>query len=164
MLWKGISIYISRNPQYRILFGPVSITNDYNQVSKDMILTTMRLKYMNSKLKHLVKAEKPPKSPTKAEWNLPDYNSIFHDIEHMSECVSEIEADGKEIPILLRQYIKMGGEILSFNIDPDFSSVIDALIMVDVSKTPMKILKRYMGTEIAEQYMEYQISHPPGTL
>jgi len=154
MLWKGISIYISRNPQYRILFGPVSITNDYNQVSRDMILTTMRLKYMNSKLKHLVKAEKPPKSPTKAEWNLPDYTSIFHDIEHMSECVSEIEEDGKEIPILLRQYIKMGGEILSFNIDPDFSSVIDALIMVDVSKTPMKILKRYMGSEQAIKYLE----------
>jgi len=155
LLWKGISIYISRNPQYRILFGPVSITNDYNQVSKDMILTTMRLKYMNSKLKHLVKAEKPPKNPSKAEWNLPDYTSIFHDIEHMSECVSEIEEDGKEIPILLRQYIKMGGEILAFNVDTEFSSVIDALIMVDVAKTPMKILTRYMGTENALKYLEY---------
>ena len=154
MLWKGISIFISRNPRYRILFGPVSITNDYNQVSKDMILTTMRLKYMNRRLKHLVKAEKPPKNPSKAEWNLPGYSSIFQDIEHLSDCVSEIEEDGKEIPILLRQYIKMGGEILSFNVDTEFSSVIDALIMVDVSKTPMKILKRYMGSEIAEKYLK----------
>ena len=154
MLWKGISIYISRNPQYRILFGPVSITNDYNQVSKDMILTTMRLKYMNRQLQHLVKSQKPPKHPSKAEWTLPLYNSIFQDIEHMSDCVSEIEEDGKEIPILLRQYIKMGGEILAFNVDPAFSSVIDALIMVDVSKTPMKILKRYMGSELATKYLE----------
>lgn len=154
MLWKGISIYISRNPQYRILFGPVSITNDYNQVSKDMILTTMRLKYMNRKLKHLVKAEKPPKNPSKAEWTLPLYTSIFQDIEHMSDCVSEIEEDGKEIPILLRQYIKMGGEILAFNVDPAFSSVVDALIMVDVFQTPIKILKRYMGSELATKYLE----------
>jgi len=160
LLWKGISIYISRNPQYRILFGPVSITNEYNQVSKDMILTTMRLNYMNEKLKHLVKAEKPPKNPLKAEWNLPDYASIFNDIEHMSDCVSEIEEDGKEIPILLRQYIKMGGEILSFNVDPEFSSVIDALIMVDVSKTPEKILRRYMGSEKAAQYLEHTKTHP----
>lgn len=161
LLWKGISVYISRHPQYRILFGPVSITNDYNQVSKDMILTTMRLKYMNSELQHLVKAEKPPRSPSKAEWNLPDYTSIFHEIEHMSQCVSEIEEDGKEIPILLRQYIKMGGEILSFNVDHEFSSVIDALIMVDVSKTPIKILRRYMGTENAEKYLEYCQAHAP---
>ncbi|MFA7173188.1 MAG: GNAT family N-acyltransferase [Kiritimatiellia bacterium] len=164
LLWKGISIYISRNPQYRILFGPVSITNDYNQVSKDMILTTMRLKYMNSELQHLVKAETPPRTPSKAEWNLPDYTSIFHDIEHMSECVSEIEEDGKEIPILLRQYIKMGGEILSFNVDPEFSSVIDALIMVDVSKTPVKILRRYMGAKNAEKYLEYCHAHAPAKL
>lgn len=162
MLWKGISIYISRNPQYQILFGPVSITNDYNQVSKDMILTTMRLKHMNSRLKHLVKPEKRPKNPSKAEWNLPYYSSIFQDIEQMSECVSEIEEDGKEIPILLRQYIKMGGEILSFNVDPEFSSVIDALIMVDVSKTPMKILKRYMGAEQATEYLKYHGSAQDG--
>ncbi len=155
MLWKGIAIYISRNQHYRVLFGPVSITNDYNQVSKDMILTTMRLKYMNHKLTHLVRAEKPPKIPSKAEWTLPSYKSIFQDIERMSACVSEIEEDGKEIPILLRQYIKMGGEILAFNVDPTFSSVIDALIMVDVSKTPMKILKRYMGSELAIKYLEY---------
>ena len=155
LLWKGISIYISRNPHYRVLFGPVSITNDYNQVSKDMILTTMRLKYMNSKLKHLVKAATPPQKPSRAEWNLPDYTSIFNDIKHMSNFVSEIEEDGKEIPILLRQYIKMGGEILSFNVDNDFSSVIDALIMVDVSQTPMKILKRYMGNDAAVKYLEY---------
>ncbi len=153
MLWKGISIFISRNPRYRILFGPVSITNEYNQVSKDMILTTLRLKYMNRRLQHLVKAEKPPKTPSKAEWTLPSYSSIFQDIEHLSDCVSEIEEDGKEIPILLRQYIKMGGEILAFNVDAEFSSVIDALIMVDVSKTPMKIIKRYMGTELAEKYL-----------
>ncbi|MFO7936080.1 MAG: lysophospholipid acyltransferase family protein [Kiritimatiellia bacterium] len=156
MLWKGISIYISRNPQYRILFGPVSITNEYNQVSKDMILTTLRLKYMNRELQHLVKSQKPPRNPSKAEWTLPLYNSIFQDIEHMSSCVSEIEEDGKEIPILLRQYIKMGGRILAFNVDPAFSSVIDALIMVDVSKTPMKILKRYMGAELAAEYLKSQ--------
>jgi putative hemolysin len=155
LLWKGISIYISRNPHYRVLFGPVSITNDYNQVSKDMILTTMRLKYMNSKLQHMVKAATPPKNPSKAEWNLPAYTSIFNDIKHMSNFVSEIEEDGKEIPILLRQYIRMGGEILSFNVDTDFSSVIDALIMVDVSKTPIKILNRYMGSDAALKYLEY---------
>ena len=33
LLWKGIGQYILRHPQYKILFGPVSISNHYETVS-----------------------------------------------------------------------------------------------------------------------------------
>jgi putative hemolysin len=29
LLWRGISQFLANNPQYRVLFGPVSISNDY---------------------------------------------------------------------------------------------------------------------------------------
>ncbi len=39
---------------------------------------------------------------------------------------------GRQIlPILLRQYLKLGGRLLGFNVDPDFSDVLDVLVMVD---------------------------------
>ncbi|HAE87046.1 TPA: glycerol acyltransferase, partial [Candidatus Marinimicrobia bacterium] len=34
LLWKGISLFIVRNPHYVNLFGPVSITGDYNAASR----------------------------------------------------------------------------------------------------------------------------------
>ncbi|MDB5302484.1 MAG: hypothetical protein JWM97_33, partial [Phycisphaerales bacterium] len=34
MLWKGIGRFVVENPQYKTLFGPVSISNDYQGISK----------------------------------------------------------------------------------------------------------------------------------
>ena len=39
------------------------------------------------------------------------------DLEEMSSSISEIEGDGKGVPVLLRQYLKIGGELLAFNVD-----------------------------------------------
>ena len=66
--------------------------------------------------------------------------------------ISEIEADQKGVPILLKQYLKLGGRLLGFNVDPEFSDVLDVLIMVDLRLTAPKILGRYMGREGAARF------------
>jgi putative hemolysin len=153
LLWRGIATFIVRNPHYRALFGPVSITNEYREASRCMILASMRQTCMDAELAPLVKPKFPPRPPRRAEWSLKEYRYLLNDIEHVAEYVSEIEPDGKDIPVLLRQYLKLGGRILSFNADPDFSSVVDGLIVVDLARTPLKTLRRYMGND-AEPYLK----------
>jgi len=47
----------------------------------------------------------------------------------------------------MRQYLKLGGKILAFNVDRDFSDALDGLIVVDLLETDPKQLERYMGKE-----------------
>ena len=155
LLWKGISTFIGRNPHYRVLFGPVSITNEYREASRCMILASMRQTCMADDLAHLVKPKFPPKPPRHSEWCLKDYEDLLNDIDQVASFVAEIEPDGKDIPVLLRQYLKLSGRLLAFNVDPDFSSVVDGLIMVDLSKSSPKTVRRYMGNEVAEAYFKY---------
>ncbi len=42
LLWKGIAEYIVRHPRYRVLFGAVSISNDYALLSKQMLIEYLR--------------------------------------------------------------------------------------------------------------------------
>jgi hypothetical protein len=58
-----------------------------------------------------------------------------------------LEADGKGLPILLRQYDKVGGKMLAFNVDRKFSTVLDGLVVVDLRHTQLSLLERYMGGE-----------------
>jgi putative hemolysin len=154
LLWKGISAFIGRNPHYRVLFGPVSITNEYREASRCMILASMRQTCMADDLAHLVKPKFPPKPPRHSEWCLKEYTEYLNDIDQVAGYVAEIEPDGKDIPVLLRQYLKLSGRLLAFNVDPDFSSVVDGLIMVDLSQSSPKTLRRYMGNEVAEAYFK----------
>jgi putative hemolysin len=153
LLWRGIATFIIRNPHYRALFGPVSITNEYREASRCMILASMRQTCMDEELARLVKPKFPPRPPQRAEWSLKEYRYLLNDIENVAEYVSEIEPDGKDIPVLLRQYLKLGGKLLSFNVDPDFSSVVDGLIVVDLARTPPKTLRRFMGGD-TEAYLQ----------
>lgn len=43
--------------------------------------------------------------------------SLLADVEELSDVVTDLEGDGKGIPVLLRQYLNVGGQILAFNVD-----------------------------------------------
>jgi hypothetical protein len=48
------------------------------------------------------------------------------------------------VPVLLRQYLKLGGRVLGFNVDSDFGHCIDCLTVVDLCRTPDEVLVKYM--------------------
>jgi hypothetical protein len=72
-------------------------------------------------------------------------NIQLETMEDLSALVSDLETDGKGVPVLLKEYVKFGGKILGFNIDHEFGSVVDGLVMVDLLETNPRLLERYMG-------------------
>jgi hypothetical protein len=43
--------------------------------------------------------------------------------------------------------------VLAFNVDGDFGDVLDALMVIDLTKTNPAILSRYMGKEGAASFL-----------
>ena len=150
LLWKGIGGYVARNPRYKILFGPVSISNDYQPVSRQLIVHFFRRHGGVEDRERLVKARSP--------FHVRPFYAGNWDIEDLSAMVADIETDRKGIPVLLRQYLKMGGELLGFNLDRNFSDSLDGLIVVDLRRTDPKMLTRYLGAEGSARFLDYHRS------
>ena len=55
-LWKGLGKYVSRHPEAPVLFGAVSISNDYNPASRQLVARFLEEQMSNEKLAKLVKA------------------------------------------------------------------------------------------------------------
>ncbi len=154
ILWRGIGEFLYRNPRYRTLYGPVSISANYNSISKDLMVQFLMERKSSEELAKFVKAKKPPKvSMTNVDKKA--LMSGAHDIDHISALVSSVEIDNKGIPTLLKHYLKLDGELLAFNVDPDFGHCIDGLIMVDMLKTDPKLLKSYMGEKQTAEYRKF---------
>jgi hypothetical protein len=75
--------------------------------------------------------------------------------DDVSNLVSEIEPDQKGIPVLLRQYLKFGARLLTVNVDPDFSDVVDGLLLADLPRAPRRVLEKYMGSEGTAAYLAH---------
>lgn len=155
LLWKGIGRFILRNPQCKILFGPVSISNSYNPISQDMMVSYLQQNHLTQEISRLLK----PKAPFKPSRIRPRSTAPVcfkvKDVQELSELISEIETDRKQVPILLKHYLKLGGKIVGFNVDGHFSHVLDGLIVVDLTKTERKILERFVAPEGARRFLSY---------
>jgi putative hemolysin len=158
LLWRAIGEYVARNPHYTKLFGCVSVSSDYSAVSREVIVEFMRKHSSLPALAHLVKPKRPPKLKymKRLDTMLPE--AAFGDPEELPSVVGDIEVD-KSIPVLLKQYLKLGGKILAFNMDPDFGDCMDGLIVVDLLHTDPKLLARFMGPEKADAFLAHH--HQP---
>lgn len=142
-LWYGIAAFLKRHPNYRYLFGPVSISNSLPKAAKDLLISFYQLYF--SKNNDMAS----PKTP----YHLPA------DIQH-SFCGTDYKQDftklklllanmGVAVPTLYKQYTEVcepgGVQFLSFNIDPDFNDCVDGLILVDIHTLKGKKRDRYFG-------------------
>ena len=156
LLWKGIGAYVAANPRYRVLFGPVSISSDYSEVSRMLMAGCLGVNNCDQALAELVAPTTPLKSKRQF-WTQDDLKGL-QSIEQLSSLVQRIEKDNKGIPVLLRQYLKLRGELAAFNVDPDFNNALDGLIIVDLTRVDDRTLSKYMGAEGAGAFLGYHQS------
>jgi putative hemolysin len=146
-LWQGIGAYVCRHPECRFLFGPVSVSPDYQALSRHILALSLLSAASDPALARLVAPRRPLRAP-----NFPGVGEdwkrlIIRDHDELSALISELEPDGKGLPVLLRQYLRLGGRLLAFSVDGAFSGVLDGLILVDLMRADPVLLDRYFTRE-----------------
>ena len=152
LLWKGIARLAALHPEAAVLFGAVSISNDYNAASREMIYRFFEARMQRDDLSTMVEPRRPFRTSLLRRWDCRSMCRALRDVEELSQPITDIEADGKGLPILLRQYAKIGGRLVGFNVDRKFSNVLDGLVVVDLRQTDPAVLDRYMGREVAATF------------
>jgi putative hemolysin len=156
LLWKGIGAFVARNPRYKILFGPVSISNQYQAVSRELMVSFLEKYALLHDWAGLVRNRRAPEGGRLKGAHRPVFPERGLDIEDLSAAVSDIEQKPAGVPVLLRQYLRLGGKLLGFNVDPMFANALDGLILVNLTKTEPKLLERYLGVHQAATFLEFQ--------
>jgi len=107
-------------------------------------------------LASLVRPRNPFRVPPDAQGvDNASIRALLSNTDDLADLVADLEPDHKGIPVLLRQYLTLGAKLLAFNVDPDFSDVLDALLLVDLTRVPRKLMDRYFGRDAADQFLAY---------
>jgi putative hemolysin len=147
LLWKGIARFVAAHPGTPVLFGAVSISKEYSSVSREMIVRYFQQREDSGEFADLIQARTPFRAPRLRRWDCGAICSALRDLDELAEPISDVEEDGKGLPILIKQYAKVGGRLVGFNLDRKFSDVVDGLVVVDLRQTDPSVLERYMGKE-----------------
>lgn len=155
LLWRGIGQFIVKNPRYGTLFGPVTISREYRNLSRKLMVTYLKRHTLDKEWSSRVRARRPPRSFFLGALDRDSFERSVRTIEDVSALIAEIEKEMSGVPVLLRHYLKLNATLLSFNVDPDFSDCLDGLVLVDLRRTPKTVLERYMGLEGARAFGEF---------
>ncbi len=138
LLWKGINVFLKENSErFDYLIGPVSISNSFSNLSKDLLVAYIRHKHWDNKLAKWVKPRKRFHYKSKTEGKKLLMHKHSEDFKLLDNFIGEIEGSQKlKVPVLVKKYLKLNGKIIAFNVDPDFNDSLDGFLMVDIKKIP----------------------------
>ncbi|MDQ6998835.1 MAG: lysophospholipid acyltransferase family protein [Mariprofundus sp.] len=148
-LWFGIGAFLRNNPDYRYLYGPVSISNSYPAAAKDMLVWFYGNYFASEQQK--VKARLPYRLDIEAESQMQECFSGQDFKRDYVTLKSRLGHLGCNVPTLFKQYSELcesgGVNFLSFNVDPEFGNCIDGLVVVDLHSLKEKKRERYIGAD-----------------
>ena len=160
LLWKGILYFLLQHSDYRFLIGPVSISNNYSQFSRGLIMRYIREHNFDKKLSRCVRP--------RTKYNVPGFNvdeeiilENADDLSKFDRFIKEVEPNDYTMPILLKRYLKLNGKIIGFNLDPKFNNALDGLLVLDLYDVPIETIaslsKEIKDDSILERFMAGKI-------
>jgi len=155
LLWRGIGRLVAKEPRYRRLFGPVSISAEYGTMTRHLLARFLLANRYSPDLGSLVHAKRPLDA---AAHDAPDAfvrSTVASRLEDVEEIVRELEGERRGIPVLLRHYLKLDAKLLGFSVDPAFGHVLDGLVVVDLLDVDRALLSRYLGKDGAVGFLAW---------
>ncbi|MDP2315294.1 MAG: GNAT family N-acyltransferase [Pseudomonadota bacterium] len=162
LLWRGIGRWLTRRPHLRRLMGPVGIDARYTPVSVARMVGYLHGRHGGARLSGSVRPHVPWCPPSTEAARACAEGAFLPDLPSLWRAVEAAEPEGRSIPVLLRQYLKLGAEVLATSVDAAFADVVDALLLVDLDAVEPARLAKFMGPEGAGAFLAARGRAPRG--
>lgn len=155
LLWKGIVHTTLRYPEHRFLIGGVSISNQFSEFSKSLMIEFMKSNYYDPYVAQYIH----PKKEYKVKLKDADKDFIFDaseaDLNKFDKFIDEVEPGSLRLPVLIKKYIKQNAKVVAFNVDPMFNNAVDGLMYIRIADLPESTVKPVMEEFQAELERRY---------
>ncbi|WP_411029667.1 GNAT family N-acyltransferase [Spongiimicrobium sp. 3-5] len=159
LLWKGIVHTTLRHPEHKYLIGGVSISNQFSNFSKSLMIEFMKSHYWDPYVAQYIR----PKKEFKVKLNDADKEFVFDetqaDLNKFDKLIDEVEPGSLRLPVLIKKYIKQNAKVVAFNVDPLFNNSVDGLMYIKIADLPESTVKPVMEefqAELERKFMEAQ--------
>ncbi len=150
LLWKGIVHLTLHYPEHKFLIGGVSISNQFSDFSKSLMIEFMKSHYYDPYIAQYVH----PKKEYKVKLKDADKDFVFEeaeaDLNKFDKFIEEVEPGNLRLPVLIKKYIKQNARVIAFNVDPLFNNAIDGLMYIRIADLPESTVRPVMEEFQAE--------------
>ncbi len=159
LLWKGIVHTTLCYPEHKFLIGGVSISNQFSNFSKSLMIEFMKSHYYDPYVAQYVH----PKKEFKVKLKDADKDFVFDateaDLNKFDKIIDEVEPGALRMPVLLKKYIKQNARLVGFNVDPLFNNAVDGLMYIKIADLPESTVRPVMEEFQAELERKFSVNN-----
>lgn len=141
LLWKGIFEFLKSNSQYQYVYGPLSISKFYSNVSRSIIIRFVKLFLFDKKMAKMLKAKTPFEKSSLSKDVIDFLKESKGKLNELDDFIQTINPIKLKLPILMHKYMKQNAKFIGFNLDPNFSDALDGFMILDISNLPNKTIE-----------------------
>lgn len=147
-LWYGIAAYFLQFSDMRYFLGAISISDDYPQKAKELLVNFYRNEFPADEQLAQAKTPFTVASETKQYWQQQlQENHCKNYQQRFSLLKTLLHTQKLAVPMLYKQYTQMyypdGVKIFDFTVNTAFDDAIDGLIVADTERVLPKKRERY---------------------
>ena len=154
LLIKGLLFTVIRYSNCKYLFGPASITSWLPPFYRSLIIYGLSMCTPGSP-----ECTVTPRTPFKYDFLRVDPALLLKgkagNVDSLDKCIQRLSDGRYRIPTLLKKYVKLGADILAYNVDKEFNYCVDGMIFLDIDKVPRsEVVLLTKGSDNPETLLE----------
>ncbi len=143
-LWLGLGAFLKKHPEYRYVFGPVTLSGTLPEEAKALLYYFYNSYFGSQQILANAKLSYRPPDNIQNPFTGLKYQEEF------TQLKSILSSLGTTIPTLYKQYTELyetgGIHFLDFGIDKEFNDCIDGLVLADLHCMKTKKRQRYFDS------------------
>ena len=159
LLWKGIVHTTLRFPEHKYLIGGVSISNQFSNFSKSLMIEFMKSHYYDPYVAQYVH----PKKEFKVKLKDADKDFVFDataaDLQKFDKFIDELNQEVLECLYYLKNILSKMPSLVGFNVDPLFNNAVDGLMYIKIADLPESTVRPVMEEFQAELERKFMENH-----
>lgn len=153
LLWRAILEVPRKNKNIRYLFGPVTMGQNFNPVSRELLRRFVMRHWGDEKMDGFISPKLALNLEIPREVKISQLEQGCSDYSKLGNIVSGFEGGQRSLPVLFRHYANVGCKYIGFGEWKELDSATTGITILDLKQVSSSLMNRYFGDEGTKSFL-----------
>ncbi len=153
LLWRAILEVPRKNKKIKYLFGPVTMGQNFNPVSRELLRRFVMRHWHDKKMDGFITPKRALDLEIPREVKINQLEEGCGDYSKLGNIVSGFEGGQRSLPVLFRHYANVGCKYIGFGEWKELDGATTSITILEIENISSSLLTRYFGDEGAKSFL-----------
>lgn len=153
LLWRAILEVPRKNKKIRYLFGPVTMGQSFNPVSRELLRRFVMRNWGDETMNGFISPKLALNLEIPREVKINQLEQGCGDYSKLGNIVSGFEGGQRSLPVLFRHYANVGCKYIGFGEWKELDSATTGITILDLKNVSGSLMNRYLGDEGTKSFL-----------